>query len=187
MSKAGCHKMTARRESEIIVVLSVAVCVVIGLFLIWKVAENIAPTAAQPNPPDIGVFAKDLATEGWVFTPVDPKNPNSSGITQKVITKDRAISDANSNYKDIQKSPGLTAIVAYLGLMSNSGLQAADRAGIKVDPTFLKPHLVWIVSYKGIQEQSSGPPGSPIHFSNELEVVIDAETGEHLMDFVWTR
>jgi hypothetical protein len=179
--------MTGRGKSEIIVFLSVVVCVGFGLFLSWKVAEIIAPPAAQPNPADTNAFAKDLASEGWIFTPVDPRDPNSSGITQKVITKDRAISDANGNYKDIQKSPGLTAIVAYLGLMSNSGLQAAAQAGINVDPTFLIPHLVWIVSYKGIQEQSSGPPGSIIRFSNELEVVIDAQTGDRLMDFVWTR
>jgi hypothetical protein len=180
--------MFARRgKSGIILIFVVVVCVGIGLFLSWKFAEKIVPVPPQTNPTDKIAFAQDLAGEGWIFTPVNPKDPSASGITQIVITKDRAVAAANSSDNNIQKSPDLTGIATYLGLMSNSGLQAAAQAGVNVDPTFLKPRLVWIVSYKGIRQQSSGPPGSEVHFSNELDIVIDAVTGERLLEFVWTR
>jgi hypothetical protein len=179
--------MSKRGKSDLILVLGVLVCVVIVLFFSWKFAEIVVPSTSQPNPPDTNIFAQDLATNGWIFIPVDPKDPRSAGITQIFLTKDGAIAAANNNYPYLQKSPDLKNIVAYLGLFSDPGLQEAAQQGEKVDPTFLKPRLVWIISFKGIKEQSSGPPGSEHRISNELDVVIDAVTGERLMDFVWTR
>jgi len=176
-----------RGKSAIILGLGVLLCVGLVLFLAWKFAVNVLPSSSQPNPANTKAFAQGLASEGWIFTPVDPNNPHPAGVTQTVLPRDRAIAVVNSDYKNLQKSPDLKGIVAYLGKMSDVRLQEASQTGVTVDPTFLKPRLVWIVSYQGIKEQSSGPPGSIVRVSNELDVVIDAVTGERLMDFVWTR
>ena len=176
-----------RAKSQIGLILGILVCVGLLFFFAWVFAEKVVPNTIQPNPPETKIFALGLANEGWSFTPVDPVHPQSSGIFQAFLSRDRAINAANNYEPYLQKSPDLTGIVAYLGMFSDAGLKASAQAGEKVDPTFLNPRLVWIVSYQGIQEQSSGPPESEHRFSNELNVVVDAFSGKILLEFVWTR
>jgi hypothetical protein len=99
---------------------------------------------------------------------------------QGAIGKDQAINAA------LNEEPGLkaaTSVYAMLGFMSDSNLQQAANQGVPVDPHLVNMGLVWLVTFHGIETSSSGPPGAPHATSNELNVVIDAKTGNSVEAF----
>ncbi|HVP20548.1 MAG TPA: hypothetical protein VMS73_01675 [Anaerolineaceae bacterium] len=167
----------------LLVILSVLVCIIVGLLLGQKLASERVPVQAQINTPEANMLVQGLAQEGWVFTPVDPNNPKDSGVTQTFISEEAATAQANKISPSFQKSPDLTGITAHLGKLNNARLQESAQRGENVDPAFLKPRLVWIVTYNGVKTPIQGTEGT----SNEMNVVIDATNGEYLMEFIWTR
>ena len=74
-----------------------------------------------------------------------------------------------------------------MGFLQNQGLQKPIDIRDTNGSPFAEPRLVWIVTLSGVQQTSSGPPNQEKKISNELNVILDAKTGEYLADFVWTR
>jgi len=169
----------------IFVVVGFLLTIAVGFIVGRAIAGTSTPAQAQPNPPDSSILTQDLAQEGWLFNPVSTGSSPQPGVA--LLTKDQAIAKANNIFPDFQKSPDLTGISANIGELSNSRMQQSAQRGEKVNNTFLKPKLVWIVSYEGIKMPSAGPAGSNISMSTEMNVVIDAVSGDYLMDYVWTR
>lgn len=135
-------------------------------------------TNLHPTPPTPAELVQNLAAMHNTFTLV---NESDSSIVH--ITRDQVLKIINGSYADANPS----AITYTLGmLVDNDAIQGA-RVGRKVDTTFLTPKLVWIVSLSGILQQSAGPPGSKVQTSNELDVVLDAQSGTELFGFVWAR
>ena len=175
------------KKTVLILISVLGILFGIGGILGHAYASKLTPAHAQSNLPDGNVLKQGLAKENWTFEPLDPAKLNASGITQAILTRDQAIATANKQYPDLQNTKGLIGITANLGQLSNPLLRSTAQAGEKVDPTFLNPRLVWIVTYGGVNSQSAGGPNSPHATSNEFDVVLDATTGEQLMAFVWTR
>ena len=178
--------MPVRIFSRIAIFLGLFLSVSLGYFG-GRLIKGEGYPAAQFTSPGGNGLAQGLAREGWVFTAVDPNQPQASGIPQPVVARQTAIEAANASFPGLQTSPDLTGIEANLGRLSSSSLQQAARSGVRADPTFLEPRPVWIVTYAGIREVSSGPPGSNHSYSNEVDVIIDAMSGDYLMAMVWTR
>ena len=176
-----------QKKTALILIGVLGIILGIGWLLGRAYAGKLIPAYAQSQLPDGNVLKQDLAKENWTFEPLDPAKLNASGITQTILTRDQAIDIANKQYPDLQNTKGLIGITANVGRLSNPLLQSNAQAGEKVDPTFLNPRLVWIVTYAGVYSQSAGGPNSPHATSNEFDVVLDATTGEQLMAFVWTR
>jgi hypothetical protein len=176
-----------QKKTALILISVFGIIFGIGWLLGHAYSSKIIPAHAQSNLPDGNILKQDLAKENWTFEPVDPSNLNASGITQTILTSDKVIGIANSQFPDLQGTKSLIGITANLGKLSNQQLQSSAQAGEKVDPTFLNPRLVWIVTYVGVNSQSVGSPNGPHATSNEFDVVLDATTGEQLMTFVWTR
>ena len=130
---------------------------------------------------------QDLATQNWVFDPVDPAQVQTLGITQPILTQSQAIDGVYKQSPNLAQDKDVFGVTANLGLLNSQSLQTAAQAGEKVDSTFLKPRLVWIVTLGGLKSQSAGPQGAASLISNELDVVVDAISGDQLMSFVWTR
>ena len=159
----------------------------VGWLLGHDYADKMILARAQANLPDGKILQQDLAKENWTFAPIDPTKLQAYGITQPILTREQAIEMAYKQAPSLQKAKSISGITANLGKLSNSDLQASAQVGEKVDPAFLNPRLVWIVTFAGLDSQSAGPPGFALATSNEFDVVIDAITGEQLMSFVWTR
>ena len=176
-----------QKKIALILIGVFGIMVGIGWLLGRACVSKLIPAYAQSRLPDGNVLKLGLAKENWTFEPVDPAKLNASGITQPILSRDQAIDIANKQYPDLQNSKGLIGINANLGRLSNPLLQSNAQAGEKVDPTFLNPRLVWIVTYSGVYSQSAGGPNDPQATSNEFDVVFDATTGGQLMSFVWTR
>jgi peptidase YpeB-like protein len=179
--------MNMQKKTALILISVLGILFGIGWLLGHAYANKLTPALAQSNLPDGNVLKQDLAKENWTFEPLDPAKLNASGITQTVLTRDQAIAIANNQFPNLQETKSLIGITANLGKLSNSLLRSSAQAGEKVDPTFLNPRLVWIVTYVGVNSQSVGSPNGPQATSNEFDVVVDATTGEQLMTFVWTR
>ena len=170
--------------------------ILIGIFGIivgagWLLGQayvgKLIPANAKSRLPDGNGLKQGLAKENWTFEPLDPAKLNATGMPQPILSREQAIDMANKQVPDLQNSKGLIGITSNLGRLSNPILQANAQAGEKVDPTFLSPRLVWIVTYSGVASQSAGGPNNPQATSNEFDVVLDATTGEQLMSFVWRR
>jgi len=179
--------MNMQKKTALILISVFGIIFGIGWLLGHAYTSKLITAYAQSQLPDGNVLKQGLAKENWTFEPVDPAKLNASGITQTILSRDQAIDIANKQYPDLQNTKGLIGITANLGRLSNPRLQSNAQAGEKVDPTFLNPRLVWIVTYGGVYSQSAGGPNSPQATSNEFDVVLDATTGEQLMAFVWTR
>lgn len=171
-----------QKKTVLILISVLGILVGIGWLLGHAYANKLTPALAQSNLPDGNVLKQDLAKENWIFEPVDPAK-----ITQTILSKDQAIDIANKQFPNLQDAKGLIGITANLGQLSNPLLQSSAKAGEKVDPAFLNPRLVWIVTYVGVSSQSVGSPNGPQATSNEFDIVVEATTGEQLMTFVWTR
>ena len=174
--------MNMQKKTVLILIGVLVILAGIGWFLGHAYANKLTPALAQSNLPDGNVLKQDLAKENWTFEPVDPAT-----ITQTIISRDQAIDAANKQFPNLQYTKSLIGITANLGRLGNLLLRSSAQAGEKVDPTFLNPRLVWIVTYVGVYSQSVGSPNGPHATSNEFDVVLDATTGEQLMTFVWTR
>jgi hypothetical protein len=155
--------------------------ILIGLAL--AVARPGPPTQAAP--PDGPQLQRDLATIGWEFTPSDAEHPLPTSVHGQIISREQALATVRNRYS--QPAHEATALTATLGTLTKPRLQQAQQAGERVATTFTIPRSVWIVTLSGVATQSSGPPGAPRKTSNELNVVVDAQSGTVLMDFVWTR
>jgi hypothetical protein len=159
----------------------------IGGCLGYAFAGSLFSGPGHAKLPDGQVLQQDLATQDWVFEPVDAAQIHALGITQPVLTKNQAIDRVYKQSPMLAQAKDVFGVTANLARLSMPSLQQSAQAGVAVDPTFLKPRLVWIVTLGGLSSQSVGPPGSTPAVSNELDVVLDALTGDQLMSFVWTR
>jgi hypothetical protein len=144
---------------------------------VTPVAIPQAPVNPNPEPPTEQQLQQGLRAVNWTFTPTNPMQ-----VAGSILTQEQAIEAAQKQFQ--QQGSRVTA---HLGQLQNLGLQQSLQAGQTVDSPFAQPHLVWIVTFSGVQGSSSGPPGHERKLSNELNVVVDARTGAYLMDFVWTR
>jgi hypothetical protein len=176
-----------QKKTAFILIGILGIIVGLGWLLGQAYVHNLMLADAQSRLPDGNILKQGLAKENWTFEPVDPAKLNASGMPQPILSREQAIDMANKQVPDLQNSKGLIGITANLGRLSNPLLQANAQAGEKVDPTFLHPRLVWIVTYAGVASQSAGGPNNPQATSNEFDVVLDATTGEQLMSFVWRR
>ena len=152
-----------------------------GILLVRAQSSSVNP---HPLPPSAKQLQQDLATEKWVFTPLDPANLVLPNARQAVQSSTQAIDLVRKLHPESLQASNITA---SSGMLHNSLLHQSVQAGETVDPTFTDPHPVWIVTLSGVTRQSSGPPEAARQTSNELDVVIDLNTGTSLMDFVWTR
>ena len=159
----------------------------IGGCLGYAFAGGLFSGPGHPKLPDGRVLQQDLASQGWVFEPVDAARLHARGITQPVLTKNQAIDQVYKHSPMLAQATDVFGVTANLGRLSMPSQQKSAQAGVAVDPTFLQPRLVWIVTLGGLSSQSAGPPELTPAVSNELDVVIDANIGDQLMSFVWTR
>lgn len=176
-----------KRKFSLVLITTVSVLFGVGLILGRNYASNLLTVLAQPAMPDAKQLQEDLAKENWTFNPVDPSHPETSGVTERILSRDEAIDAARKQLENSQPIPGITGVGASLGQLSKSLLSQSAQLGEKVDSTFTNPRLVWIVTFAGLRSRSAGPPDMAPKEANELNVVIDAVTGEYLMSFVWTR
>lgn len=149
-------------------------------------AESIAQAAGEaqapntnPLPPSTEQLQQDLISIGWNFVPAD-----ATSATQSQITQATAQDIVNKAYPQSQQAKLITS---FLGLLENVTATEATKRGQQADQTFASARLVWIVTLSGAMTQSSGPPQVARKTSNELNIIVDARSGEILMDFVWTR
>ncbi len=180
--------MNKKRKNQLVLILIAVLGILFIGFASVRKLDNLIPSEQrQYITPDNSILAQSMAQEGWQFIGVDPNHPKISGVTQSFLSEEKATDLVNSLYPDLQKSPDLKGITAHLGILQNKRLQESAKRGEKVDPTFLKPRLVWIVTYAGIKMPSAGPKGADLTMSTEMNIVINAATGDYMMDFVWTR
>lgn len=110
---------------------------------------------------------------GLLFVP-------ATAADKPAITQEEAIARA------YEMSPGLrqaSSVQATLGHLSQPALLEPDDG--PVDPRYADMGLVWLLTFEGINVSSSGPPGLPRKTSDELNVVIDADTAEMVLQFTY--
>jgi hypothetical protein len=164
------------------------VVIIIGLLIVTLIALGVGLFMAQ-----LGAFAtqgvsvqllqkylaatpQNLEYLGLSFTQVNVVDSQAQGA----IGKNQAITAA------LKEEPGLkaaTGVYAMLGFLNDSNLQQAANQGVPVDSHLANMGLVWLITFNGIETSSSGPPGAPHATSNDLNVVIDAKTGNFVEAF----
>lgn len=123
------------------------------------------PEATSPGTPlpTLAVTQQNLQFYDFQFTPL---SPNDSRL-EKAISQGQAVSAA-LQFDAMGKMA--TFVTTQVGF--SDGELLSDL-----------PHdrLVWLVTFHGMDLQSSGPPGSTHRVSHELTVAIDAFTGERIV------
>jgi hypothetical protein len=132
--------------------------------------------SAQTPQKYLAATPQNLEYLGLSFTQVNDNDNQAQGA----IGKDQAITAALNEEAGLKSA---TSISAMLGFMSNTNLQQAEKQGVSVDPHLTNMGLVWLVTFYGIETSSSGPSGARHATSNELNVVIDAKTGNPVEAF----
>ena len=133
------------------------------------VVSTTQDVAAQAQLHGLAATPQNLRYLGFDF-----KNVGAADIqAQGAITQQQAIAAA------IKDDPGLkaaTGVSAMLGFLRDINLQSIDHGVADMG-------LVWLLTFDGIKNVSSGPPGAPRGVSNAESVVIDAKSGVYVMAF----
>jgi len=158
-------------------ILAIAVFFLGGWFLGHIGSRNIQQAQAQGEQDGIDIKALENSLD-LIFVPAD----TTIDISLAGISKDDAITRAAAMQEKLTEA---TSVTAELGYLSNPSLEEAAKNGEEVDPNLDGSHLVWIVSFQGIETVSSGPPESDHHIAHEYNVVIDATTGKFVIGFVY--
>ena len=154
-------------------ILAIAMLFLGGWFLGRVNSHHTQQVQAQDEQ---GIDIKALESSlNLIFTPADI----NSDIK---ISKDDAIARATETEEKLKEA---TSVTAELGYLSNPNLEEASKNGEKVDSNLDGSHLVWIVSFQGIESVSSGPPESDHNIAHEYNVVIDSTTGEFVIGFIY--
>jgi hypothetical protein len=168
------------RKHEVVIIIGMLIVIIIAIGIGFLMAHLAAFTqqgaSAQVPQNYLAATPQNLEYLGLSFTQVNVADSQAQGA----IEKDQAITAA------LNEEPGLkaaTSVSAMLGFMNNTNLQQAANQGVSVDPHLANMGLVWLVTFNGIETSSSGPGGAPHATSNELNVVIDAKTGNFIEAF----
>lgn len=155
----------------------------IGFVTAWWFGLVSVPSQwGAPPLPDGERLRQDLASEGWSFQPVNLEGTAPEDRPLPPITRFQAIGLARQQLGSFDWRRGLTGTAANAGT-----LKSLEVDGVAASPAFAQPRLVWIVTFAGLEMESSGPPGSAHVSSNEWDVVLDAYSGEYLFGLNWTR
>ena len=125
--------------------------------------QNASALGAQPY--ELIATPHNLQYLGMTFTQEDPSTQKNIGS----ITREQAVSAG------LKEEPGLTSATSYstrLGVLTGANI-----------PALAQGRLVWMITYQGIEDISSGPPEAERHVSHEYTVVIDAKTGKYVLAF----
>lgn len=148
-----------------------------GWFLGHSSSRNTQQVQAQEGQGGIDIKALESLLN-LTFVPAN----TTIDTNDTKVSKDEAVTRAMETQENLKDATSVTAELGYLG---SPNLVEASNNGEKVDPSLSNGHLVWIVSFQGIETVSSGPPGSDHHIAHEYNVVIDATTGEFIIGFVY--
>lgn len=147
-------------------------------FLSIAQADIIAPETMQ--------LQQQLAVAGLEFEGLVVEGPEAYSAT-KILSEREAL---QSLYREELGLGDLVAEteslkVSYaLGRLSDPFLAQVQENGMVVDPTFLTPRLVWIITLRGISIPASNTPNTPCRQANWINFVLDAVTGSSLMGFI---
>jgi hypothetical protein len=162
----------------IIIGLLIITLIVLGVgFLMAHLATFTTQGASTQVPQKyLAATPQNLEYLGLSFTQVNVTDSQAQGA----IGKDQAITAALNEDSGLKAA---TSVSAMLGFLNDSNLQQAASQRVTVDPHLANMGLVWLVTFNGIETSSSGPPGAPHATSNEVNVVIDAKTGNPVEAF----
>jgi hypothetical protein len=147
----------------------------LGLWL-GRMVFTTQDVSAQAQLHGLAATPQNLRYLGFDFKAVGAADLQAQGA----ITQKQAIAAA------IKDDPGLkaaTGVSAMLGFLRDINLQGAASQGIAVDPHLADMGLVWLVTFEGIDNVSSGPVGAPRRVSHVESVVIDAKSGTYVTAF----
>jgi len=167
-----------KHKTVIIIGLLIVTIIALGVgFLMAHLAAFTTHSAsAQVLQKYLAATPQNLEYLGLSFTQVNVTDSQAQGA----IGKDQAITAALNEDSGLKAA---TSVSAMLGLLTNPNLQQAVNQGVAIDPHLANMGLVWLITFNGIETSSSGPPGAPHATSNELNVVIDAKTGNFVEAF----
>ena len=148
----------------------------------WLGLFSVPSQLGAPVLPDGDRLRQDLTAQGWLFQPVEVEEGSLSAVQSQPINRFQAIVWARQELGSFDWRRGLTGTTANLGYLQSK----PDSAG-SPNSSFMQPRLVWIVTFAGLEMESSGPPGSLHSRSNEWDVVLDAYSGDYLVGFNWAR
>ena len=168
------------RNHKVVIMIGLLIVILIALGVGFLMA-HLAPfttkgASAQLLQKNLAATPQNLEALGLRFIQVNVSNNQAQGA----IGKDQAITAALHGEPDLKAA---TSVSAMLGLLTNPNLQQAVNQGVAIDPHLANMGLVWLVTFNGIETSSSGPIGAPHSTSNELNVVIDAKTGNFVEAF----
>ncbi len=93
------------------------------------------------------------------------------------ISQEQAIQIVKTRHPELANEA--TSIVAQYVLFSNDNYYRVDAQG--QNHYFFQNVPAWVISFEGLNLASHGPP--PITYNHELNVVINAQTGEDMGEF----
>jgi hypothetical protein len=158
----------------LLIVLLIALAA--GLLLAHPAAFTAPGVSARMPQKYLAATPQNLEALGLSFIQVN----GSDNQAQGAIGKDQAITAALHGEPDLKAA---TSVSAMLGLLTDPDLQQAVNQGVAIDPHLADMGLVWLLTFNGIETSSSGPAGAPHATSNQLNVVIDAKTGNFVEAF----
>ena len=168
------------REHKVIIIIVLLIVAVIalgvGFLMVHRGGFGTKGASDQGLQKYLAATPQNLEYLGLSFTQVNVNDKQA----QDAIWKNQAIAAALNGEPDLKAA---TSVSAMLGLLTNPNLQQAVNQGVAIDPHLANMGLVWLVTFYGIETSSSGPPGSPHSTSNELNVVINAKTGNFVEAF----
>ncbi len=113
---------------------------------------------------------------GMEFIPADAHS-------QPAITQEQALATAYKYAPGLSKSA--SAVIIQLGYLSMPAALKAAQKGGDINMRYADMGLVWVVSFQGVKVESAGPPGGQPRSSSEWNVVINARTGDYIMQFTY--
>ncbi|MGC1374855.1 MAG: hypothetical protein WA821_01445 [Anaerolineales bacterium] len=140
----------------------------VGLWLARAVfTTQDVPAQAQPH--GLAATPQNLRYLGFEFNAISMADRQAQGA----VTEKQAIATSIKNDPGLKAATGVSAMLGFL----------RDINPHYIDHDMADMGLVWLVTFDGIKNVSSGPPGAPRGVSNAESVVIDAKSGDYIMAF----
>jgi hypothetical protein len=148
----------------LVILMGCMILIVIG----GCVSQANQPGSYTETPPDaspthIAVTPENLQFIDFHFTPLDP----TDNRLKKAISQNQAVLAALKF-----ESTGKTATRVTTQVGFSDGVLVMELS---------KDRLVWLVTFHGVDNVSSGPPGSTHRVSHELTVAVDAYQGNAIV------
>jgi len=164
-----------RKQKLIVIVGLFTITVLVAAVGLWlaRAVFTTQDVPAQAQPHGLAATPQNLRYLGFEFNVISMADRQAQGA----VTEKQAIAAA------IKDDPGLkaaTSVSTMLGFLRDINTSSQDTS---IDPHITGKSLVWLLTFDGIKNVSSGPPGAPRGVSNAESVVIDAKSGVYVMAF----